>query len=163
NLLCRTPPATWAELIAPSKARLTAQAPAAVTPAPGPCVITPVGGYTGLENRLYRVEVHQGGTLGGGGGTQKVQFKWSRDNAAARHPRVRRWDRDPLAVVPEPPLRDWNGGAAIALENGIVITFGGAATDTLHAGDYWVFAARTATGEIDPLVNAPPRGVLHHF
>jgi hypothetical protein len=33
------------------------------------------GGYRGLENHLYRVEIHQGGPLG------TATFKWSRDNA----------------------------------------------------------------------------------
>lgn len=44
-----------------------------------PCLIPPSAGYQRLENQLYRVEVHQGGTLqaGGAGG---VTFKWSRDN-----------------------------------------------------------------------------------
>ena len=35
-------------------------------------------GYTGPENRLYRVEVHRGGPLG------EATFKWSRDNASSR-------------------------------------------------------------------------------
>ena len=34
------------------------------------------GGYRGLENQLYRVEIHRGGTAGMQGAT----FKWSRDN-----------------------------------------------------------------------------------
>ena len=42
-----------------------------------PCV-TPTGsGYRGLENRLYRVEVHQGGTIDG-----TASIKWSRYNGA---------------------------------------------------------------------------------
>jgi Family of unknown function (DUF6519) len=32
------------------------------------------GGYTGFENRLYRVEIHDGGKIG------EATFKWSRDN-----------------------------------------------------------------------------------
>ena len=35
----------------------------------------PAAGYKGLENQLYRVEVHNGGPLG------TATFKWSRDNA----------------------------------------------------------------------------------
>ena len=77
-----------------------------------------------------------------------------------RHPRIRRWD---IASTAEPFVRDVNNGVAIALEDGISVTFGNSATDTLHAGDYWVFAARTADGTIDTLVNAPPRGILHHY
>jgi parallel beta-helix repeat protein len=40
-----------------------------------PCASSPSGGYRGLENRLYRVEIHD---ITG----QKVRFKWSRDNGA---------------------------------------------------------------------------------
>ncbi len=43
-----------------------------------PCVVPAAAGYTRLENQLYRVEVHAGGELGGGGPTPT--FKWSRDN-----------------------------------------------------------------------------------
>jgi hypothetical protein len=37
---------------------------------------SPAGGYTGNENRLYRVEIHAGGETGA------PSFKWSRDNGA---------------------------------------------------------------------------------
>jgi len=37
--------------------------------------VPPDAGYRGLENQLYRVEVHTGGPLG------TANFKWSRDNA----------------------------------------------------------------------------------
>ncbi len=59
--------------------------------------------------------------------------------------------------------RDVNNGVAIPLEEGISITFGGGDSATLHAGDYWVFAARTADGSIETLVDATPRGILHHY
>ena len=42
-----------------------------------PCVTPAEGGYRGLENRLYRVEVHAGGTIAGG-----ASVKWSRHNGA---------------------------------------------------------------------------------
>jgi hypothetical protein len=238
---CTTPPPSWTTLTAPSTARMTALA-APAAPAPGPCIINPAGGYTGLENRLYRVEVHTAGTLTGAGGTTRAQFKWSRDNASlaarvlsitpsgpqsvitvtstgrdswmrfepghhiellddyveyamretgtggpmarvvtvnhatgeitidqnlsafpivpARHPRIRRWD---IATAAEPLVRDTGNGVALPLEEGITVAFGGNNADTLHAGDYWVFAARTADGSIDPVNNMPPRGILHHF
>jgi hypothetical protein len=41
-----------------------------------PCILQPSGGYRGLENRLYRVEVHTRG------GLNTARFKWSRDNAS---------------------------------------------------------------------------------
>jgi len=236
---CATPPEAWKALVAPSTARLTASA-TPTAPAPGPCVINPVGGYTGLENRLYRVEVHTAGTVDG---ATAATFKWSRDNAslaarvisttkitatdwiitvastgrdswmrfefgdhielldddvefamresgkggilaritsvneatgeihvdqdltgfaivAGRHPRIRRWD---TASAAEPLTRNTSSGVAIPLEHGISVTFGPAATDTLHAGDYWVFAARTADGSIDLVDQEPPRNTLHHF
>jgi hypothetical protein len=75
---CGTPDAEvpgWAELTAPSGARLAAKV--VETPqSQDPCVISPSGGYSGLENQLYRVEVHDGGP----GGT--ATFKWSRDNGS---------------------------------------------------------------------------------
>ncbi len=59
----------------PSAGRLTTEAIA--PPAPDdPCILAPQAGYRGLENRLYRVEVHAGGTLG------TARFKWSRDNGS---------------------------------------------------------------------------------
>src|SRR5262249_3536367 len=79
---------------------------------------------------------------------------------AARHPRVRRWD---IAGAAETMTRDAEDGHTAALEEGIAPPWGGGAAGTLHAGDYWVFAARTADGSIDKVVNAPPRGILHHF
>ncbi|HKH91360.1 MAG TPA: DUF6519 domain-containing protein [Gemmatimonadaceae bacterium] len=236
---CLTPPPAWAALVAPSTARLTATTALGPT-APGPCVINSAGGYTGLENRLYRVEIHAAGMVDG---ATKATFKWSRDNAslaarvlsttkvtatdwivtvgstgrdawmrfekgdhielldddvefamrergtggilaritnvnhatgeihvdqdltalpivASRHPRIRRWD---YASAAEPLARDTNGTTTIALENGISVRFGPAATDTLHAGDHWVFAARTADGSIDDIDLQPPRNTLHHF
>ena len=57
-------------------------------PATDPCELPPTGGYRGLENQLYRVEIHDPGPPGG-----RRTFKWSRDNAsvgsARRQHRVR--------------------------------------------------------------------------
>ena len=52
----------------------------AIGPAPNPCVLPESGGFRGTENRLYRVEVHTGGTLA------SATFKWSRDNGAVLVP-----------------------------------------------------------------------------
>lgn len=239
GLACSTELAAWTALTAPSSARLSSES-TPVAPSAGPCVVSPVGGYTGLENRLYRVEVHRAGTLGG---ATRAQFKWSRDNAslaasvrkivsapashsvitvgstgrdswmrfevdqhlellddhvefamresgvggpmvkvldvnhatgeilvdqdlssfaiaAARHPRVRRWDS---AAPAEPLVRDAGVNVTTPLEEGITVTFKGVATDTLHAGDYWVIAARTVEGTSETLVHEPPRGIHHHY
>jgi hypothetical protein len=59
----------------PSAGRLTSRAIA--PPAPDdPCILPPASGYRGLENRLYRIEIHSGGALG------TARFKWSRDNGS---------------------------------------------------------------------------------
>lgn len=78
DVTCGTPDdqiRPWAELIAPSTGRLTTGTydVAAVT---DPCELPPTGGYRGLENQLYRVEIHDGGALG------KATFKWSRENGS---------------------------------------------------------------------------------
>lgn len=82
NVTCATPEGeikkdgvkNWQELIKPSAGRLTtATVPVAETE---PCHISPGGGYRGLENQLYRVEIHEKGPAG------KARFKWSRDNAS---------------------------------------------------------------------------------
>jgi hypothetical protein len=47
----------------------------------GSCFIPETGGFRGLENQLYRVEVHKGGALlPGATGNTGLVFKWSRDN-----------------------------------------------------------------------------------
>jgi hypothetical protein len=43
---------------------------------PNECLVPPMVGYKGLENQLYRVEIHDGGKPG------TATFKWSRDNAS---------------------------------------------------------------------------------
>ncbi len=77
NATCATPDgdvAGWPAVIGPSGARLTTLT-GNVPDDPNPCLVPPAAGYKGLENQLYRVEVHRGGPLG------TATFKWSRDNA----------------------------------------------------------------------------------
>jgi hypothetical protein len=64
----------WPALTAPSDGRLSTGT--AIYGSDNPCLVSPPGGYTGLENQLYRVEVHEGGAPG------QASFKWSRDNAS---------------------------------------------------------------------------------
>ncbi|QBX56743.1 hypothetical protein EXE58_15610 [Nocardioides seonyuensis] len=59
---------------APATSRLTVGTATADTD-PDPCLIAPTGGYTGVENQLYRVQVHRPGPAG------TATFTWSRDNA----------------------------------------------------------------------------------
>jgi hypothetical protein len=229
----------WDALTAPSAGRLTTAA-VGVPAATDPCTIPASGGYRGTENRLYRVEIHGGGTLGA------ATFKWSRDNAsiggrveaidnatrkvvtldrlgrdgvrrirvddwvevtddvrelaglagelrkvasvdevaetitlatalpsgafdptdADRHTRVVRWDQHGAAVdaangVVAVPA---TAGTAIVLEDGVQIAFDVEPTGgDFRVGDYWVFAARTADASVEELVEAPPRGIKHHF
>ncbi len=49
---------------------------AAASSDPDPCALPIEGGYTGLDNRRYHFEVHQGGALG------TATIKWSRDNGS---------------------------------------------------------------------------------
>jgi hypothetical protein len=68
-------PATCVVNIPPSAGRLSSHAVA--PPASNdPCILSPTGGYRGLENRLYRVEIHRGATL------TTAKFKWSRENGS---------------------------------------------------------------------------------
>ena len=60
----------------PAAGRLTTGS-ADVATDPDPCLVPPSGGYKGLENQLYRVEIHTGGDLAG---ADRATFKWSRDN-----------------------------------------------------------------------------------
>jgi hypothetical protein len=46
-----------------------------------PCLVRPDARYRGPENQLYRVEIHSGGTAGGG-----ATFKWSRENGSVVFP-----------------------------------------------------------------------------
>jgi hypothetical protein len=248
----------------------------------GPCCMTSTSGYTGLENQLYRVEIHQTGlpatsSATAQSGDQMATFKWSRDNGsvqtgvtniqtktnslnnsaaqlkvmslgrdqvlgfapgnwieliddylelsggtgelhmidtvdpsnntimlvdmlqnsgsfpvdssgdttATRHTRIIRWDQsgqvylsipasgstpasttswyDPGANgargdIPVPPP-----GSYLILENGITIQFGPENSTQFNTGDYWSFAARASNGQIDPLVNATPFGIHHHY
>lgn len=57
----------------PSSARLTTTTVAVATE-PDPCLVPPTGGYRGLENHLYRIEVHSATA-------STVKVKWSRENA----------------------------------------------------------------------------------
>jgi hypothetical protein len=73
------------------------------------------------------------------------------------HPKLRRWDA-PLATVGAVTTADgWT-----VLEGGVQVKF---ETGTYHAGDYWTFAARTVTADVDWPFTAPqpPQGEPHQF
>jgi Family of unknown function (DUF6519)/Right handed beta helix region len=243
----------WLDLIRPSEGRLTNGT--VDVGEDDPCELPPPGGYRGLENQTYRVEIHEGGDPASG----NVMFKWSRENAsvampvvemvsstvlrlasvgkddvlristndwveitdddaeynfepgairkvtvddaertiefddalplelqpadaedaAKRHLRVRRWDQrgvvrdatgaqivdlDDAAtstgVIPVPS----SAATQVVLEHGVVVSFSLAEPGgRFRRGDHWIFHARTADASIDPLEEAPPHGVHHHY
>ncbi|MGP1675983.1 MAG: DUF6519 domain-containing protein [Burkholderiales bacterium] len=264
NATCTSPDsdvAGWTGLIGPSTGRLTTGT-FDVPPSTDPCELPPTGGYRGLENQTYRVEIHDPGQPGG-----TATFKWSRENAsvgsrvasmvssaeleldslgrddvlrfntgdwveitdgvrefsqrcgemrriatvneAARRitftpalpaemlpppvppfpnsdfPRirnlcVRRWDQKgkvlrtgPGGTTPQFQDLDAPGstgvikvpaaGTTLLLENGVTVSFASVGTKGFRAGDYWVFAARTADASVELLANEPPRGIHHHY
>ncbi|RZL91036.1 MAG: right-handed parallel beta-helix repeat-containing protein [Variovorax sp.] len=75
---CASPDADipgWSALIAPSSGRLTTGT-FDVAAVADPCELPPSGGYRGLENQLYRVQIHDAGQPG------TATFKWSRENGS---------------------------------------------------------------------------------
>ena len=77
--------ATCAQVLPPPPARRGTLAARAKKPATGtnPCIIDPAAQYRRLENQLYRIEIHKGGTLG----VDPITFKFSRENGSV----VVRW------------------------------------------------------------------------
>ncbi|HND29560.1 MAG TPA: hypothetical protein PLA94_06150, partial [Myxococcota bacterium] len=65
-----------------------------------PCAIRSEEGYSGPENRLYRVEVHRPGALG------VATLLWSRDNASRRQPFQILPGNSRIGVAADGPLRD---------------------------------------------------------
>ena len=64
-----------------NRGKLKASAPSPATDdSDDPCAIPPDAGYRGLENQLYRVEIHDGGPAG------EATFKWSRENGSVAFP-----------------------------------------------------------------------------
>lgn len=247
---CATPDGqipAWTALIQPSAGRLTTKA-VGVPQSTDPCIVNPAGGYRGTENRLYRVEVHEGGLLGA------ATFKWSRDNGsvatsvtalntgrdeltvtrtardsvlrfspgdwvevtddfhelagepgilskvqkvddvtqvitlatalpagefdaadpASRHTRVRRWDQKGQVLdAGGAAVADVDAGngviqvdaaPAMVLEDGVQVAFtADPAGGEFRTGDYWVVAARTVDASVEELVDAPPKGIHHHY
>ncbi len=75
GMTCGTDVAPWDTLILPSASRLTT----GVFPSTSPPTNI---GYTGMENQLYRVEIHQTGSFNAAATGTGATFKWSRDNAS---------------------------------------------------------------------------------
>jgi hypothetical protein len=72
---CNQSFADWTTLTAPTTGALMARTRRPTAP-PDPCEPPPSAGYLRLENQLYRVEIHKGGTQA------TARFKWSRENGS---------------------------------------------------------------------------------
>src|SRR5262249_43632952 len=94
------------------------------------------------------------------------------------HTRIRRWDQkgkvfqsdgttvwadlDAATSTGDIPLP--SAGTSLILESGVRVSVARIpAGGTFMVGDYWTFAARTSDGSVEPLVQAPPMGVHHHY
>ena len=89
SLSCLSAVAAWDALVAAPDGLMAARALPTAPPS-GPCELPPDAGYRGLENQLYRVEIHADGTLG------KLRYKWSRNNGFLET-RVVNWLNNPVA------------------------------------------------------------------
>jgi Family of unknown function (DUF6519) len=86
-------PATWQKLVdvwqPPNRGRLKAKATGNSTSS-DPCAVAPRAQFRGLENQLYRVEIHRGGSAwdsaNDAGKKKTATFKWSRENASVNFP-----------------------------------------------------------------------------
>lgn len=74
--LCADPLPLEGGSLEPGTGTMAARASAEADTASDPCRFEPGGGYRRLENRLYRVEIHEAGGIGA------ATFKWSRDNGS---------------------------------------------------------------------------------
>ena len=73
---CLSTSKLWTNMVQGSTVKLAAQAKAGRESNQNPCIISPDAGYRRLENQLYRVEIHNGGTHA------QASWKWSRNNGA---------------------------------------------------------------------------------
>jgi len=117
---CQTLPsiAEWQALIAPSTGTL-AMGIKAAAPSTDPCSLTPGGGYSRLENLLYRVEVHNGTAAAGSPMIDGPRFsldglklKLSRRNASVM---VRIANIAGAEITVDPPALDYRNWFAPGL------------------------------------------------
>ena len=121
-----------------SGGRVTIDVPV-TTPSTDPCELPEVAGYTGSENRLYRIEVHEGG------GLSQVRLKWSRDNGSELFAARLNTDGD-LVFDPGTPLT--SGDIVEVLSH--VVDLGDAARATVGAGTF--VPPQRAVGQLVQLV-----------
>ena len=75
----------WAALRCQPTSRMAARAWRSENGEEDPRVIGPDSRYRGVENQLYRIEIHHGGSAGTDPATSAT-FKWSRDNGSVIFP-----------------------------------------------------------------------------
>jgi hypothetical protein len=108
------------------------------TPTTDPCALPDIAGYSGSDNRLYRVEVHRGG------GLSQVQLKWSRDNGSEVF--AARLDTSKNLVF-DPGIALAAGDIVEVLSN--VVDLGDDALADVNAGGF--VPARRAVGQLAQL------------
>jgi hypothetical protein len=100
DLTCQTVKDNWSSLVnvfqPENRGRLKAEVKSPDVDLSQPCITPPEARYRGVENQLYRVEVHRGGRAWNGKTLPDGQpagnkdsaatFKWSRDNGSAVFP-----------------------------------------------------------------------------
>lgn len=97
---CADEPPGWNDLTDPSTGTLAVYADPEGEPAPD-CLIPEASPYRGLDNQLYRIEIHQPGPPG------TATFKWSADNGAV----VASWEATDVDVLTvKNPGRDGSTG-----------------------------------------------------
>ncbi|MGK4004447.1 DUF6519 domain-containing protein [Sorangium sp. So ce1036] len=76
----------------------------------GPCIVSEAAAFRGLENQLYRIEIHAGNIAADGSSiAQTPTFKWSRDNGAVVASAVALTSQSPVVLQVD---RLGPGGAA---------------------------------------------------
>jgi len=124
-----------------------------------PCVADPLGGYTGLENQLYRVEVHAAPAGAEQAGSGTLTFKWSRENASVAAAWVGRADHDLLVEGVRDTAHGFSPGQWVELtdtvgelrgQSGVMVRLIGVDRDRLT---YDPASASTGVPDIDALVD----------
>jgi hypothetical protein len=73
----------------PNRGELKAMAKEETDDDTNPCIVSPEASYRGIENQLYRVEIHRGGAAWDGSTESRetaATFKWSRENGSVAFP-----------------------------------------------------------------------------
>jgi Family of unknown function (DUF6519) len=85
NWQAADPSQSWVSMLeSPHRGSLKARGSEASKQDTTPCIISPESRYRGAENQLYRVEIHNGGSVDDT--KQPASFKWSRENGSVIFP-----------------------------------------------------------------------------